>query len=249
VKATIRWVILTAVRDRLFGGLFIMLMVAAAAAMFMGQSALIEQLQMALVFTAGAGRLILVLGLSIFVAFHIQRMFETREVEAVLSRAISRLQFVLAYWLGFAVLAAVLAGIFGAAVVMIAGPSAGALLWAATLLAECVVVMAVAVFAGFMLERATATVLFTMGFYALARLVGFFVGIREHTAQGGLNAVTDRLLDLTILFIPRLDMFAQTKWLVYPPGGGEVVYLAAQTVLFLALVLAAAMFDLSRKQF
>ena len=87
--ATIHWVFLTAVRGfRLFGGLFIMLVLSTAISTpVLGSSAMIEQAQMATVFAAGSGRLILVLGFTIFIAFHVQRMFETREVEAVLCRA------------------------------------------------------------------------------------------------------------------------------------------------------------------
>jgi hypothetical protein len=58
-----------------------------------------------------------------------------------------------------------------------------------------------------------------------------------------------RCLDAVLLFVPRLDLFAQTQWLVYGPGQIELAYLGLQLALFLALVLAAASYDLGRKQF
>src|ERR1700742_5060040 len=121
MSATIHWVFLTALRDRLFGGVFVMLALAIGVSMVLGTSALIEKMEMAVSFAAGAGRLILVLGLTIFIAFHVQRMFETREVEAVLSRAISRIRFVFAYWLGFAMLALLMSAVFAAVMLIFAG--------------------------------------------------------------------------------------------------------------------------------
>lgn len=248
MSATVHWVFLTALRDRLFGGVLVMLALATGVAMVLGTSALTEQMEMAVSFAAGSGRFILVFGLTIFIAFHIQRMFETREIEAVLSRAVSRMKFVFAYWLGFSILAIFLSAIFAAVVLVFAGTGAGPLLWAGTLTAECIIVVAVAIFAGLMLEKATSTVLFTIGFYALARLSGFFIGIRKHIAEDG-SDIVNRVLDVVTLFIPRLDLFAQTKWLVYAPSGDEASFAGAQALLFLALVISAAMYDLSRKEF
>ena len=250
MKATVRLVLLTALRDRLFGGLFSLLALSTALSIFMGGASISEQLQLAVVFAAGSGRLILVLGLTIFAAFHIQALFETREVEAILARAISRPRFVLAYWFGFACLATMLAGSFGLVIAFIAGGSAGAFLWAATLVAECLVILGVVIFAGLMLERATVAVFFTLGFYALSRLMGFFVGIRESaTDLTPANTAVKHVLDSVLLFIPRLDLFAQTHWIVYAPERMDFLFPVFQSGLFLALVLGAAAFDLSRKQF
>ncbi len=249
MKATIRLVLLTALRDRLFGGLIVLLAVSTALAIFLGGVAISEQLQMAVVVAAGSGRIILVLGLTVFAAIHIQGLFETREVEAILARAISRPRFVLAYWLGFSCIAVVLAGLFGGFIVVMIGASIGTLVWAGTLIAECLIVLGVVMFAGLMLERATATVLFTVGFYALARLMGFFVGIRDTVDQTPINAFIKGLMDVVLLFIPRLDLFAQSSWVLYTPERIDFSFLAIQSSLFVTLILGAAAFDLRRKQF
>jgi len=250
VKATIRLVMLTALRDRLVLGLFVLLAVTIALSLFLGGTVVSEQLQTALVFAAGGGRLILILGLTIFAAFHIQALFETREVEAILARALSRPRFVLAYWIALSCLGAMVAGAFAALVLIVTGSTAGALLWAGTLLAETVIVLAVVVFAGLMLERATITVLFTLGFYALARLMGFFVGIRETATDfSPVTVAIKYTLDAILLFIPRLDLFAQTQWLLYAPEHVGIAFLVLQSVLFPMVVLGAAAFDLNRKQF
>ncbi len=247
--ATVRLVIITALRDRLFTGLILLLALVSALAMFMGGAALTEQLQTAQAFAAGGGRVVLVFGLTVFAAFHIQALFETREVEAILARSISRARFVVAYWLGLAVVAAIVSTAFSLLVLVASGFYVGAVMWSASLLAECVLVMAVATLAGLMLERATPTVMFVLGFYALARLMGFFIGIRQVVDDSPTQRIVNGTLDLITLFIPRLDLFAQTRWIIYGPGRDDVVFVAVQSALFLALVLMAAIFDLSRKQF
>jgi hypothetical protein len=249
MKATIRLIMLTALRDRLFAALFALLAVTIGLAIFLGGTSISEQLQVAVVFAAATGRLVLVLGLTIFAAFHIQALFETREVEAILARSISRTRFVISYWLGFAALAVIVASIFAFVIVSFAGWSLAALVWAATLVAECVIVLAVVLFGGLMLERATSTVLFTLGFYALARLMGFLVAIRETTTSSFFSDIIKLSLDGVLLFIPRLDLFAQTQFLIYADSRLDAVFPVLQTTLFIALVLAAAVFDLRRKQF
>jgi hypothetical protein len=249
MKATIRLIILTALRDRLFAALFALLTVTVGLSMFLGGTSISEQLQVAVVFAAAAGRLVLVLGLTIFAAFHIQALFETREVEAILARSISRARFVISYWLGLTALAVFVASVFALVIVIFAGFSIAAFVWAATLVAECAIVLAIALFAGLMLERATSTVLFTLGFYALARLMGFLVAIRETTTSSLFSDIVKFSLDAVLLFVPRLDLFAQTQFLVYADSKFDPAFSVLQTVLFIALVLSAAIFDLKRKQF
>ncbi|MGZ6252242.1 MAG: hypothetical protein ACXWM1_04150 [Candidatus Binataceae bacterium] len=240
---------LTALRDRLFTGLFLLLGAAVALSVFLGGAAISEQLQLAIVLAAGTGRLILVVGLTVFAAFHVQALLETREIEAILARSISRAGFVISYWLGLSLLAVVLTGAFGLLIALATRFSAGALLWVGTLFGECTIILAVVLFAALMLERATSAVLFTLGFYALARLMGFFVGIREAVDPTFVMQVAQRGLDFVLLFIPRLDLFAQTRWIVYGAAGETMRFIGLEIPLFLALVLGAAVFDLRRKQF
>jgi hypothetical protein len=249
MKATIKLVLLTALRDRLFIGLFVLLAATSAVAMFFGGTSIAEQLRSAIVFAAAVGRLVLILGLTIFAAFHIQSLFDTREIEAILARSISHTQFVIAYWVGLATVAILIAAAFGFVMVLLAGASGAALAWAVTLVLECAVMLAVVVFSGLKLERATSTVLFAIGFYALARLMGFFVAIRETTTSSFFSDVIKHGLDAVALFIPRLDLFSQTEWLVYGDSRVALTFPVLQSVVFVALVLAASIFDMKRKQF
>ncbi|NKB45866.1 MAG: hypothetical protein GKS03_16500 [Alphaproteobacteria bacterium] len=248
--ATLRFVLLTALRDRLFAGLFALVAVGFALAIYLGDAALVEKGQTTVVYAGGAARTILVLGLIVFQAFHIQRLYETREIEAVLSRAISRERFIVAYWAGFALVGVLLAAPIVALVMLFQHSLAGAVWWASSLIFESFIVVAFAVFAGITLEKAVPAVFATVGFYVLGRLMSFFMAISGGAALDGVNVIAVPLSELVALLVPRLDLFAQTRWLVYGPGPVDsMVVLVAQTVLYVTLLLFAAMFDLRRKRF
>lgn len=248
--ATLKFVLLTALRDRLFAGLFTLVAAGFAMAIYLGDAALVEKGQTTVVYAGGATRMILILGLVIFQAFHIQRLYETREIEAVLSRAISRERFIVAYWGGFAVVALLLAAPIIALVMLFQSSLEGAIWWSVSLVLEALIVIAFAVFAGITMEKAVPAVFATVGFYALSRLMSFFLAISASTPAAGINAITVPLSDMMSLLVPRLDLFAQTRWLVYGPSDiDSMVVLVAQAVLYISLLLFAAMFDLRRKRF
>lgn len=246
--ATVRLVALTALRNRLFAGLLFALIGATAISVFLGGTALIEQAQSVIVFAAGAGRVVLIVGLVVFVAFHVQSMVETREVEGILARALTRGSFVIGYWLGFALITCVFVAGLAGALWFVAPATSGIPMWAFSLLLESLIVVAVAIFAGLMLERATSCVIFSLGFYALARLMGLFLGIRDFMPGAREARASDYVVDVLALIIPRLDLFAQTGWLIYGQNS-QLLLPFSQGVVFLGLVLAATIFDLTRRQF
>jgi len=247
---TIRFVVLTARRDKLFAALFGLLAVAIAAAAFLGGGAVTEQAEMTAVYVAGAARTILVLGLVVFVAFHIERLYDTREIEVILSRAYSREGFVASCWLGLAVVSLLLLAPVAAVVVTFSPSAIGAAYWSATVFAEYMVVLAFALFCALTMERAIPTIFATLGFYALARLSSFFLGMALHGKQGGINQVANPIYETIALLLPRLDLAGQTQWLVYGQIDNAVLgMIFVQAAVYSMLLLCAAMFDLRRKHF
>lgn len=247
---TARFVVITALRDRLFVSLLSLLAVVFGISLYVGGGAVFEKGEMALSFAGGASRAALVLGLTVFVAFHVERIYDTREIEAILARSISRASFVVSYWLGLVLVALLLALpvlLFVAAFRM---SNAGALWWCGSLVLESCIMLAFGLFAAVTLERAIPTIFATVGFYGLSRLVSFILGIATHGDQSGLNRVTNPLFETIALFIPRLDLFCQTRWLVYGPDVGERLWIVPlQFAIYVPFLLAMTVFDLRRKQF
>ena len=250
MRAVVRFVFLNALRDRLFSGLIGMILLTFAVSLFLGSAAVIEQSEAGRVYAAGTTRFVLILGMAIFIAFQTQRLFESREIEAMLSRALSRTTFVVAYWLGYAFVAvALVVLIFLLLFALYKQPSVTAI-WSLSLLLECLAVMAFTQLAALTLERATTTIFVTVAFYAFTRLLGFFLGIRYATPDTGANSIVNPMLDGLGLLLPRLDLMTQTEWLVYGFDVMQYVPIVlGQVICFIALALVASAFDLNRKQF
>ena len=104
----IRYILITALRDWLFLGLVVSILFATAISATLGSTAFLEEREMTLTFSAGSSRIILMVGLIVFVCFHIRNAFDTKEIDVILSRPISRTNLVIAYWLGFAFVALLL---------------------------------------------------------------------------------------------------------------------------------------------
>lgn len=88
--SNIRYVLLTATRDRLFIGLLIGIIGAAYISSVLGSTAMLESEHMTLSFTAAAARVIIMVGIIVFIGFHMRNAFDAREIDVLLSRPISR---------------------------------------------------------------------------------------------------------------------------------------------------------------
>ena len=251
---TIRYVLLTAIRDWLFVGLFIAICLAIGISTFLGNTALVEEGQMTTSYVAASVRVILVVGLITFVCFHVRRAFDNREIDVMISRPISREAFVFAYWLGF-VLVALLLYIPVMAVMWVLLPVglSGLVYWGISMLLEIALVLAFALFAALILRSAVSSVLFSFGFYLISRMMGFFLFIMDapHIFNNvDLNWVTGKLLVAISAILPRLDLFAKSKWLIYSiENDMSYMWFVPQTLIYVPLLLLAAVIDFKRKQF
>jgi hypothetical protein len=250
----IRYILLTALRDWLFSGLLVGVVIATWLSHVLGSLALVETREMALSFAGGSSRLILVLGMIIFVCFHIRHAFESRELDVFLSRPISRANLVLSYWLGFAYVAlllvlATLAFMFALGILN----KTGFFVWGLTLLLENWLMIGVALFASFTLRSATGSVLVSLGIYVLSRMMAFFL----MTAAAGfslgsplLKTLMVSLLNIVSVIVPRLDLFGKTEWMIYGVSHPqEIMLIILQSLIFTPLLITAAIMDFSRKEF
>ncbi|MDX2113446.1 MAG: hypothetical protein SFW63_06925 [Alphaproteobacteria bacterium] len=252
MKTNIRYILITALRDWLFIGLIVGVLVATAISATLGSTAFIEEKEMTMTFAAGSSRLMLMVGLIVFVCFHIRNAFDTKEIDVILSRPITRANLVIAYWLGFSLVALLLVvpivGIL-AAIGPISWP--GFIGWSVSLLMEAVLVVALALFSAFTLRSAVTSVLACMGFYVLSRMMAFFVFTVESPMFSELKFIAFKYTLIAIsTIIPRLDFFAQSEWLSYGlPSSQSWQLFMAQVVIFVPLLLLATMADFRRKQF
>ena len=254
--ATLRYVLITAIRDRMVAAILVAQLAVLSGAELMASTALMEGRAFGLALAGGGIRAMMVLGLITFVSFHVRRMEETREIEVILTRPISRSLFILAYFAAYGVVATLLALCAGFLLGLgFGGFDMGLAEWQVSLILECLIVVALSLFSALSLGSATASVIASLGFYLLCRLGAYFRAISEHHTGVLEDSAADRAVHWAIEMIssvlPRLDLFGQGNWLVHGPdsvawGMGT---LAGQTVAAVALLLLATIFDLHRKRF
>jgi len=161
----VRYILMTAQRDSLFLGLAVSIIFASYIAFFLGTTATVEEGQTSMVYAAGICRIILILGLVIFVAFHIRRSFENREIDLMLVHPISRTKFILSYLLGYSFIA--LFFVLFAAVVLYLLAHIGSLkqnleglgIWTLSVLLEAVIMSTLAMTASLIMRSTVITVL------------------------------------------------------------------------------------------
>ena len=70
----------------------------------------------------------------------------------------------------------------------------------------------------------------------------------EDNRNGSVQYALNTGIDALALLLPHLDRFTRGDWLVYHDGGvADLAGIAAQTAIYVALLAAAALFDLYRK--
>lgn len=250
----IRYILLTALRDFLFIGLMLAIIMAVSISATLGGTAMVEKEAMTLVFSGASARMILMFGLTVFVAFHIRQAFDQKEIDVLLSRPLSRFEIMLAYWLGFSFVSFLL--VLATVAVLSFLPIndlAGFAYWAVSLLLESWLVVAIALFASFTLSSAITSVLAAMGIYVAGRMMAFFVATSDSQLlfrEVWVNDIVSFIIDVTSIVIPRLDLFTQSEWLVYGVTRMQDTSIAlAQVLIYIPLLIAAATIDFKRKEF
>ncbi|MEQ1704539.1 MAG: hypothetical protein ABL867_01040 [Rickettsiales bacterium] len=248
----IRYIMITALRDWLFIGLFVGILVATAISATLGSTAFIEETEMTLSFASSSSRLILMAGLIVFICFHIRNAFDTKEIDVILSRPISRSNLVISYWLGFSFVGLLLTIPVVAIIAFIGAVNfTGFIGWSLSLLLEMGIVVALALFSAFTMRSAVTAVLGCMGFYILSRMMAFFVFTSNSGMFNDIKFVGLKwALQAISTLLPRLDFFAKSDWLVYGfVSQQDWQVCIAQALVFIPLLLAATMIDFRRRQF
>lgn len=218
-----------------------------AASVMVRELAITDSLRLQTAFLAAGGRMLAALITMAFIISTLQREFNERAPQLLLALDLPRSHYVVGKGLGALGVASGIA-LLCALPALIAAPADAWLTWTLSLMLEQWIIATLALFCGISLRGVPAGLLFTLGFYVLARSMAAL----QLISHASLDAASlshqyfSRALDTLALLLPRLDLFAPSAALVdtHPIALG---LLAAQSALYVALLLVAAMFDLYRK--
>ena len=250
----IRYIFLTALRDWLFWAMLVGVLGTSVIAHMLGATAQEHSMEMTITYSSNASRIMIITGLVIFACFHVRHAFDSHEIDVFLSRPITRSSLVISYWVGFANVALLHTL---ATVLLLAFQGVqnwgGFVFWSLSLLLECWIAVAIALFASFTLRSAVLSILVSMGIYTLARMIAYFIV----TSQSGflfekqwLNYLLVYSIKIASTMMPRLDFFTKSDWLITGMKNPQELYLfILQAVIFIPLLISAAITDFRRKEF
>ncbi|MBR2141183.1 MAG: hypothetical protein IJ853_02405 [Rickettsiales bacterium] len=254
MKTVLKYVILSALRDKLFLGLSLAILAIFGISNLMGFTATSEETLMQTALFAGSFRTMLVCGMVVFICFHINKSFENREISFMLSKNISREKFILSYWIAFSIISFLLILMFSVMLLLFCRYNLlGSIQWMASVMFETMMIIMFSILASFILESAIFSVFSTIGFYIIARLMGFFINM--HLVRSGsviyniISTSSHFLSQIVSSIIPRLDLFSQTKWIIYGADFSIFKVVFAQSIIYIAIMFMMAFYDFKNKQF
>ena len=217
---------------------------------FVGELAVTEQrnIQAAVI---GAGiRLFAVCTVCLFVITSTVREFNDKGFELILSLPIPRASYLFGKCMGFLGLALVIA-VAGALLLLLYSDPDAVLLWFISLLCELFILVVLSLLCLFTFGNVTVAFVLVLGFYLLSRametiqLVSMSPILETHSlSQEFMNG----LVQAIAFFLPELHRFARSEWLVHGSDWGALPAILIQTAIYGALLSAAALFDLYRKE-
>jgi len=245
-----RFTLLEALRTRLAWLFVIVLALILVTAYFIQQLAITESTRLHIGFSAAAARLATVFVLSLHILTSMVREFNDKGLELTLSFDLRRSHYILGRLCGYTLIAAVFALLATLPQLLLAPPQA-ALQWGLSLALELAIVTALSLFCIVTFTQLMPAASFVLGFYLLARALTAIRLISDTPLVGGdalSHQVISRLVDALALLLPALDRFAQSVWLADSTGTWQMVGAnAAQALLYVVLLGAAAMFDFYRR--
>jgi len=215
---------------------------------------MVETEAMTVTYSAASARIILMIGLIVFISFHVRHAFDQKEIDVLVSRPLGRFQIVFSYWLGFSFVAFLL--VLATVTLMSFLPVTnmdGYIRWGVSLLCESWLVVAAALFSAFTLRSGVSAVLATMALYVLGRMMGFFLattdtGLMFHDRW--VNTLVEWSMEIISIIVPRLDFFSHSDWLVYGVLRTEEPKLAIiEALIYIPLLLSATTIDFMRREF
>ncbi|HEY7657531.1 MAG TPA: ABC transporter permease [Burkholderiales bacterium] len=252
IAAIARYTLLEALRTRLSVLVLITLAGLVAASFFVEALAITEGARFQAGFYAAGMRLASVFIAAVYVLVSMTREFNDKGLDVLLALDLPRSHYVLGKLAGFLAIVVLIAAAAALPLGWLATPAA-ALQWAASLAGELAIVVAFALFCVVTFNQLTPAASFVLAFYALARALTAIRLMSAHPLTGAdtfSHQAIQLMVEALALIMPALDAWTQTAWLVdQPTAWSSLLELAALSLLYVALLAGATMFDFYRKNF
>lgn len=245
-----KFTFLESIKNRLFTLVFLGVACLFGLTAFIGELAITETINIQNALMSMVLRLFAVFIICTFVVTSVAREFNDRCFEFVLALPIDRSVYLFGKMFGFFLLSVVIVLIVCMPLLLTADIWQ-LLLWCISLICEVGILIAFSLFCLITCKSITSTFCVITGFYLLSRTISIIQLIGNSSIVETVSLshkVIVFVIDMIALFLPSLERFCQTEWLVYG-GGSDYVFVLVQTCIYIPLLLAAACFDLRLKNF
>ena len=247
-----RYTLLEAARNKLLHLALVVLALGWLATLFVKQVAITETREFQLALLATLYRVAAVFMLAAFIIVSQIREANDKVMELMLTRDLPRAHYLFGKLLGYLAVAVVLAILFTIPLIFLAGlPLAS--LWGFSLFLELAIIAALSLFCVLALNQVVSSLAAVLACYVLSRSMAALqlIGAAQAADAGGVvSRIAEATLSGVAFFLPRLDLFTHTGWLL---GRSDAMpnmpWLVVQSFIYVTLLSLAALFDLRRKNF
>ena len=246
-----RFTFLEAIRNRLFTLVIVGLICILGLTEFIGDLTVTETRAIQSALTASGLRLFAVGIVGLFVVTSMVREFNDKGFEMLLSLSLTRAGYYFGKFSGFMLLSVVIA-VAASLILLIYSPMPDVLAWFFSLLCELLIVIALSLLCLFTFNSITTAFTAVITFYLLSRSM-YVIQLLSASPLLVSRAFSKEFMDFLIKAIgyvlPDLNLFTRSDWLVYGVHYENMLPVITQTVIYLALLIAAGLFDLYRREF
>jgi len=219
---------------------------------FIGDLAITEHRVTQVAVLAAFLRLSAVVIVTMFVVSSTVRELQDKTLEMILAMPIHRSSYYLGKLIGFLHVSILIAIIFSSLLLLYAAPDQ-VLIWGLSLFFELILVVALGLVMLFTFNQIPAAITGVFVIYAAARSATSIYlmskyPIISHTTMS--QKFMDGFIEVLTWLLPDLHRFTQTEWLAHNTGSFQLLLpVITQSLIYLALLSAIALFDFYRKNF
>ena len=250
MKSILLQIIFAFKRDAVFLSTTMLTILCTCFALFLGSNAVVEANEARIVYTAGFSRIATILGFITFIVFYIKRMFDNHEIEVILSHSISRPKMLISMFGGFSLVLLVL--IFPLIIIflLLKIKFINLFIWCLSVYFEGIIVLSFTLCCSLILKSFTHCLSASFVMYLVGRIIGNFVAYLTLSTSLEWRSICGSLLKLLSLFLPRLDLFGKTSWLIYGDYTlNNICIFTLQTFIFCGVFITIACLDMRKKEF
>lgn len=252
IRTISKFTIIESMRNRLLWLSLLIMIIGFVMIEFVGDLAITEHRATQLALLAVFLRLSAVLLVALFVVSSSLRELQDKTLEMILAMAIRRSSYYLGKLLGYVQLAIIIGLVFGL-LLLVYAPFEQVLIWSISLVLELVLIVALALVMLFTFKQTPAALTGVFIVYLATRVIAGLYLMSQHpiiSNDGIGQKFMDGFVGVMTWVLPDLSRYTQTEWLVYSSADwSQLLPILIQTMIYLSLLSAVALFDFYRKNF